>query len=392
MRVEVEELRRRGVRVVVVHGGAASEEELAEHFDASMAAPALFRRLPGRAAVQQLWALRDFVQRHGVALAHFHLWHGLLLLAWGSRALPTIATCHLPVCPNGARYWHADEIVCHRQVGIGCVTVGARRHGCATTADGRRFSVLGLTLSLLETRLSLALLRRCSAVCAPSAWQRDRLVADGLAPERVRVVAPPIRASAVARTRPPGSHVKTVAVAGRLLPLKGVHHVLRAAAALDDPPNVVIAGDGPARPALERLAQDLGIGRRVRWAGPLDHAATLELFTEVDAVVVPSLWPETFGMVGAEALACGTPVVAYDAGGIREWALPEDGAVLLRPRDERGLAEALSRVLRAQLPKGGAAVRRRFSVEGHAAVTLDLYGEVLAGGSSSRRPRDDAGG
>jgi glycosyltransferase involved in cell wall biosynthesis/O-antigen/teichoic acid export membrane protein len=75
--------------------------------------------------------------------------------------------------------------------------------------------------------------------------------------------------------------------------------------------DLVLAGDGPDRKALEDLAERLGIAERVRFIGRLAAADRFEWLAGADLVVMPSRY-ETFGMVAAEALAVGTPVVAFD--------------------------------------------------------------------------------
>jgi glycosyltransferase involved in cell wall biosynthesis len=79
--------------------------------------------------------------------------------------------------------------------------------------------------------------------------------------------------------------------------------------------------------------------------GALPHDEVVELYTEADVVVVPSIWKEPFPRVILEAMAAGRPVVATRSGGIPE--LVEDGAtgILVAPRDKLELSQALVRLL-----------------------------------------------
>lgn len=142
---------------------------------------------------------------------------------------------------------------------------------------------------------------------------------------------------------PPTPYLLNVA---RLVPQKGHRRLLEAYALAVPEEPLVIIGDGPLRPALEKLARTLGIGDRVRFLGqkhnpyPWMHQARL---------FVLSSEYEGFGLVLLEALVCGTPVVAVDCpGGIRDvlkGALEDSVSAMSAP----ALAEKMSAVL-AQPP------------------------------------------
>lgn len=100
---------------------------------------------------------------------------------------------------------------------------------------------------------------------------------------------------------------------GRLAKEKSLDVVLHALARTKrDDLTVAIAGDGPAREELELLARELGVERRVRFLGPVLREQLPDLYASSDAFVFPST-SETQGLVLAEALAAGLPVIAADA-------------------------------------------------------------------------------
>jgi glycosyltransferase involved in cell wall biosynthesis len=100
-----------------------------------------------------------------------------------------------------------------------------------------------------------------------------------------------------------------------------------------------ILGDGPERERLRNLVDDLQLGHRVRFHGWVDPAARDNWLASPGVLLMPSLWDEAFGMVGVESFAQGTPVIAYDVGGISEWCRGGVG-VLVPCGDVRGAAEA----------------------------------------------------
>lgn len=140
---------------------------------------------------------------------------------------------------------------------------------------------------------------------------------------------------------------------------KGLDLLLPAFAAVKDalPGRLVIAGDGAGRSCVERLAADLGISDRVVFAGRVEGEAKYALLASALFVAMPSR-QETFGIVAAEALACGTPVVAFEIPSLREVVAPGTG-VLVPAFDVPAYGEAMARLAsdRSWLDVMGAAGR-----------------------------------
>ncbi len=135
----------------------------------------------------------------------------------------------------------------------------------------------------------------------------------------------------------------TVGFVGRLVPEKGAGLLLDAAGR-DPRLRVRIAGDGPAREALRAQARRLGILDRVDIAGALTPDALPDFYRGLDVLAVPSVpttrWTEQFGRVAVEAMACGVPVVASDAG-----ALPDvvgGAGIVVAHGDAAALASAIA--------------------------------------------------
>ena len=110
----------------------------------------------------------------------------------------------------------------------------------------------------------------------------------------------------------------TVVYFGKLLRNKGVHVLLEALREVDA--RAVIVGFGDYREALERLAGESGLGARTLFTGPFEHRHLVHLLPLADATVVPSIFPEAFGMVAAEAAAAGSPPLVARHSGLAEIA------------------------------------------------------------------------
>jgi glycosyltransferase involved in cell wall biosynthesis len=103
---------------------------------------------------------------------------------------------------------------------------------------------------------------------------------------------------------------------GKLIEQKGVHVLIEAMASIDA--RLVVVGFGPERAALETLAAERGV--EALFTGPLEHRHLRHLLALADACVVPSIFPEAFGMVAAEAAAAGCPPLVARHSGLAEVA------------------------------------------------------------------------
>ncbi len=107
------------------------------------------------------------------------------------------------------------------------------------------------------------------------------------------------------------------------------------------------------------------------------------VFEQATVFVFPSLWPETLGIVGLEALACGVPVVASDIGGVREWLKEGETGYLAEPKNAAQFAERIEALLKNEAlnvemgRNGQRLIRERFTPEHHVERLLELYRRVV---------------
>ncbi len=138
---------------------------------------------------------------------------------------------------------------------------------------------------------------------------------------------------------------RVLASVGHLVDDKGHQLAVEALASLPDT-QLLIAGNGPRRAHLERLAGRLGVADRVRFAGLVPHEAMPWLYSAVDALVLASA-REGMPNVVLESIACGTRVIATDVGGVGEVIGPTEAGVLMASRSPEALLEALGRLEQA---------------------------------------------
>jgi glycosyltransferase involved in cell wall biosynthesis len=149
-------------------------------------------------------------------------------------------------------------------------------------------------------------------------------------------------------------------VAGRLDPRKGIETAITALAQLPQHAQLLVAGGGDAseRTRLEQLAEQLGVGPRVRFSGPLDRRTLAAAYAASDAVLFPVTWDEPWGLVPLEAMGVGRPVVATGRGGSAEYLEDGENCLLFEAGDAAALAAAVTELsddadLRAHLTRNG---------------------------------------
>lgn len=229
-------------------------------------------------------------------------------------------------------------------------------------------------LQRLLKRLTSRWLAAHVAVSDSSAREMERLA--GLPSGTVRTIH---NGLAPVERQPRRGAGSLLGAAGRFVPQKGFDVLLRALAELPQA-SLLLVGDGPERPRLERLVDELGLRDRVELTGWRTDAAAL--LSAVDAVVVPSR-AEPFGLVALEAMSAGLPVVASAVDGLVEVVTDGVTGLLVPPDDPHLLAEALARVLvdrelsRSLGERGREAARSTFSRERMTEAFEDLYRAVL---------------
>jgi len=272
-------------------------------------------------------------------------------------------------CSSGIDHDTSSLRACLNPHGRACVA-GFLTRRCWRLRDPR-------TAALFYRRAAAAVagLRASEVVFAASAYVRGRIVRQGVAPERV-VLAPyfpgvPGLPDESLPSRPDGH---TLLFAGRLTPEKGLEYLLRSLRHLGGRWRLVVNGDGPDLARATALARRFRLLDRIEFAGWSSRQQLLRCYEAADVVVVPSVWPEPFGLVGIEAMAYGRPVVAFRSGGIPEWLAHGETGFLVENGDVAGMGQRIGELLadpQLRLRMGRAArdmVRREFSPARHLAA------------------------
>ena len=232
--------------------------------------------------------------------------------------------------------------------------------------------------------------RHADGVLAVSQAMRDDLISLGVDRDGVRVhhtgvdlaaFAPSDRAAGKARLDVGGPLIVSV---GALIERKGHSIVVEA---LSDIPGatLLIAGEGPDRPKLEKQIARLRLGDRVRLLGSVPHDALPALMAAADVMALASA-SEGLANVWVEALACGTPIVITDVGGARE-VVTEAAFGRIVDRTAGAFAGAIAELIAAPpMPDAVRAGAMKFTWEANAAaLAAHLRGLIDRKASTRRR-------
>ena len=238
------------------------------------------------------------------------------------------------ICPNGQLLIEPAGVPCPGHFMAG------RHRECLRCNSGQGwFASRKLWLLTFARRF---LCRRASVNIMPTAWLGDLLqLPKAVAiPHGLEIVTEPIARSAT-RERTP-----VVVFQGRLVTTKGVAVLFEAARILRAQNHVfelVVIGDGPERAGLEELSQRAPLAGHVRFTGRLSGTQVGAALSEASVVVVPSLGGEVFGLVVAENMQRGLPVITSDLGAFVE--VVGGAGLTFRTGDAQALAMQLARVL-----------------------------------------------
>jgi glycosyltransferase involved in cell wall biosynthesis len=203
----------------------------------------------------------------------------------------------------------------------------------------------GLRIGVLR-RARDVVLDRARRIIVPSEALTRFVVGWGVPAEKITVIRNPVSVPEGLPDREElrrrhGFEGPTLVFAGRLVPQKSIDVALEAVRRNPDV-KLLLAGEGPYRDRLVRLAAELGVDRRAPFLGPQPRGVVFELLRAADAALLSSSW-ENFPHMAVEALAVGTPVIATDAGGVTEIVRDEWNGLLVPIGDPESLSGAIRR-------------------------------------------------
>lgn len=242
-------------------------------------------------------------------------------------------------CMRSYRYNYFTRRICTRPASWRCV------FPClACVVRNRQGGFPVRWVSLREKHREIALNRRFSRMVVVTTYMRDELVRNGFDPARIEIHAPVPRMGD-AGLRSSFSERNLILYAGQIIRGKGVDVLLESLAMLDVPFECVILGDGNHKPFCEDLSRKLGLSDRVHFKGFVPQEELKAYYRECSVVAISSVWPEPIATIGLEVMRYALPVVAFDAGGIKDWLVDGHNGYLVPWMDRRQYAGRIRELL-----------------------------------------------
>jgi glycosyltransferase involved in cell wall biosynthesis len=321
--------------------------------------------------------VRRFIAEKSIDIMHVHntlpLISPAVYYAAAAQNVPVVQTLHnyRLLCP-AATFYRQGEIceLCLRKA----IAYPAVLHGCYRAS----IAASGVVCTMLAVhRFAGTYRRNIHAYVALTEFARNKFCEGGLPAERI-LVKPNFLMDDPGAGNGQGGYAL---FAGRLTAEKGVAAMLDAWAACPHTIPLKIAGDGPMRRLVEERAAALP---NVEYLGPCERARLLALLKDATFLMFPSRWYEGMPMVLLEALACGTPVVAFALGSLNDLIVNGENGLKLPLQGTDHLVNLLKdshelAQMMANLRVGARAhFERYFTAQANYQLLNDIYQRTLS--------------
>ncbi|MHC1762944.1 MAG: glycosyltransferase family 4 protein [Verrucomicrobiia bacterium] len=242
-------------------------------------------------------------------------------------------------CMRSYKYFYWSRRICTRPLTPYCVFPCG-----AFVARDRQGRLPVRYVSYSDKKREVQLNQRFHRLVVVSHYMKEELLRNGFDPRRIEI-HPPVPRMGDCTLRSSFSERNLILFAGQIIRGKGVDVLLRALARVQVPFECVILGEGSHRRACERLSAKLGLTGRVTFKGFVPQAELKEYYRNCSVMALSSVWPEPIATIGLEAMRYALPVVAFDAGGVRDWLLDGQNGFLVPWMDVDAFANRLGRLL-----------------------------------------------
>jgi len=289
--------------------------------------------------------LEALIKKHKPDIAHIHmLYHHLspsILPILKKHGIPVVMTVHdyKLICPNYLLFTEDD--ICKRCKGHKYYQ--AIIHKCFK--DSRVVSAYG-AMEMTIHKLMQVYEKHVDLFIAPSTFVQETLVEFGQNPNKIITIPhfiDPDFLDTAKSIKPLKNKKPYVLYFGRLAEEKGVDKILEMVYIYKPDIEVKIAGTGPLEQALQAYCE-LNSLNNIEFLGHLEADELIATIKGAKAVIMPSRFYETFGFAALESMALGTPIIASNAGALKN-LIPSDLGILFARDDKKAMAQSLDKVL-----------------------------------------------
>ncbi|WP_395745860.1 glycosyltransferase family 4 protein [Prosthecobacter sp.] len=331
--ITAQELAARGHQTGMLHGpGTGKNEEgwsraFTERFP-----------LAGDSAAQTRAALAAF-QPDAVYVHKMADLEVIQALVDSGRPLVRMVHDHDIYCMRSYKYHYFSRKICTRAASLYCV------FGCGACLVKNNSGGFPLKwVSYRAKKREIALNRRFHRMVVVTEYMRDELLHNGFDARRIEIHAPVPRMGDP-KLRSSFSDRNLILYAGQIIRGKGVDVLLESLARVKSKFECIILGDGNHKAHCEELSRKLGLADRVHFKGFIPQEELKAYYRECSVVALSSVWPEPIATIGLEVMRYALPVVAFDAGGIKDWLKDGYNGRLVPWMNRQAFASALDELL-----------------------------------------------
>jgi Glycosyltransferase len=257
---------------------------------------------------------------------------------------PVVKFSHSPVivCPGKDKYWRYSKIPCSKPYGLHCFW-HVYTQGCSNRHPRRIWKDWHFVRKELQRARNTY-----HKVIVMSEYNKQRLLELGVSSGKVVVNPYFTKEVTVKPLRGNISEITRLLFIGRIIEGKGVSEMVDAVQEVllnHDDVLLDIIGDGLQFQAIKQKIERLGLSNKIKMHGWLSREKIDEFLANCHLVIFPSTYPESFGIVGIEAMMYGKPVVAFDVGGVSTWLKHGETGVLIPPGDLKALGDAVEMLI-----------------------------------------------
>ncbi len=328
------ELKRRGHTVGIIHGPSTGKGETAwrETFSDRFPLGERGNAMRVTAAVKSFEP--DIIYVHKMAQLE-------VIEALVESGIPLVRMVHDHdiYCMRSYKYNYFTRKICTKAAGLRCIfpcgASLARNH-----EGGFPFKFISYT----DKKREIALNHQFHRMIVVTNYMKDELLRNGFEAAKIEI-HPPVPRMGDPELRSTFSERNLIVYAGQIIRGKGVDVLLESLARLTVPFECIILGDGSHRAFCEKLSKKLKLDRHVRFMGFVPQEDLKNFYRECTIMAISSVWPEPFATIGMEAMRYGIPVVAFDAGGIKDWLKDGENGFLVPWMDRAKYATRLEQLL-----------------------------------------------
>lgn len=330
--------------------------------------PEIHRRQNDQDLDSNINLIKQIMKDNNLNIVHLHSINNPKLCHELSATFPIVRTIHDSriICPTEFRIDN-NQNICETPIGDNCLN-----------CFGSRVNIDQLN----KSKESLESLDVLDLLITPSKYMKNQLITNGILENKIEVL--PLFAPLDLDTQPTidGDHTSDILFIGRIVKSKGLREAISSLAKVNNKYNLIVCGDGPDINNCKSMATDLGISDKIKFVGWVNKKEKERYLAGTKVVVFPSMGPESFGLVGLEAMFYQKPVVAFDSGGINQWLKNGENGYLADRGNVDQMAEFLNKILASKNlrnemgAKGRIILDAEFSLEKHISGLMDIYSRI----------------